>query len=181
MTTPTPLPPHYALKLGSSLDRSLLLRFLQQTYQELCPQAYLPQAALNHLANTTEQYFSRHTPLWWVEWFNPNGRSPSPSLLEQVQGAPPKGIKVGCLWMGHATDQCHGDRHSHIFLLYVAPQHRRQGLGRVLMETATQWSQQQGYRQITLQVFYHNTIALHLYQSLGYETQALTLVKKLEV
>jgi len=168
------MPPHYYLKQGSGLDRPLLLRFLQRTYQELCP-----QASLGHLATTAEQYFSGRTPLWWVEWLDPN---PDPSarrgFLEQVV-SPNRMVKVGCLWMGNAIDQCQGDRHSHIFLLYVAPEHRQQGLGRSLMQTAETWAKHQGDRQITLQVFVSNTAALGLYKALGYEAQSITLGKSL--
>ncbi|MFZ9737484.1 MAG: GNAT family N-acetyltransferase [Prochlorotrichaceae cyanobacterium] len=168
------MPPDYYLKQGSGLDRALLLRFLQRTYQELCPQSHL-----GHLATTAEQYFSGRTPIWWVEWQNPH---PDPTvrrgLLEQVAG---KGhtVKVGCLWMGSAVDQCHGDRHSHIFLLYVDPEHRRQGLGRALMQTAETWAKKQGDRQITLQVFVNNAAALTLYKNLGYEPQSMTFGKAL--
>lgn len=172
------LPPNYYLKQGSGLDRPVLLRFLQHTYQELCP-----QGSVGHLATTAEQYFSGRTPLWWVEWLDPNPRSaPDPlvrrSLLEQVTSSHNL-VKVGCLWMGNAIDQCQGDRHSHIFLLYVAPEHRRQGLGRSLMQTAEAWAKKQGDRQITLQVFVNNAAALKLYNALGYCPQSITLGKSL--
>ena len=35
---------------------------MQRTYQEL-----VPEQDFSHLAQTVEQYFSRETPLWWVE------------------------------------------------------------------------------------------------------------------
>jgi len=173
--------PYYYLKQGSTLDRALLIQFLQRTYQELCP-----HTRLSHLANTAEQYFSGQTPVWWVEWQDPQA-SPqsqaSPGLLAQIRADYSKNnwkqIKVGCLWMGIAVDQCQGDRHSHIFLLYVDPLHRRQGIGRELMKTAEEWAKRQGDRQITLQVFTENQTALSLYRSMGYEDQAITLVKRL--
>lgn len=171
------LPPNYYLKQGSGLDRPVLLRFLQRTYEELCP-----QSSLGHLATTAEQYFSGRTPLWWVEWLDSNAEYPDlpkrRGLLEQVANNH-KLVKVGCLWMGSAVDQCQGDRHSHIFLLYVAPEHRRQGLGRSLMQTAEDWARKQGDRQITLQVFVNNPAAITLYKALGYQPQSITLGKTL--
>ncbi len=72
-----------------------------------------------------------------------------------------------------------GDRHAHIFLLYVAPAHRRRGIGRALMQQAEVWARAQGDRQIGLQVFQSNQAALQLYRSLGFETQSLWMAKPL--
>jgi ribosomal protein S18 acetylase RimI-like enzyme len=145
--------PGYSLRLGSGLDRALLLKFMQRTYREL-----YPQQTFTHLAQTVEQYLSKETPIWWVEG------------AREV---------VACLWLGNATDQIQGDRHAYIFLLYVAPTHRRQGIGSALMAKAEDWAKKRGDRQIGLQVFQHNQPALHLYERLGYKVQSLWLTKSL--
>jgi ribosomal protein S18 acetylase RimI-like enzyme len=163
------LPPNYSLRLGSGLERSLLLKFLQNTYQEL-----YPEGDFSHLAYTVEQYFSKTTPVWWVE-HKLDQRGDLPTLLPNSHWSEP----VACLWVGISIDQLQGDRHAHIFLLYVAPSHRRQGIGKVLMQQAETWAQERGDRQIGLQVFASNQPALALYRSLGYETQSLWMVKKL--
>jgi len=155
--------PGYYLRTGSSLERSLLVKFMQQTYQEL-----FPEQDFSHLAQTVEQYFSNSTPLWWVE-------AEEKAELEQVRQhwlTP-----VACLWVGNAVDQIRGDRHPHIFLLYVLPEHRRRGLGKALMRYVEDWALSQGARQIGLQVFESNQPALNLYQQLGYQTQSLWMVK----
>ncbi|MBN3894010.1 MAG: GNAT family N-acetyltransferase, partial [Nostoc sp. NOS(2021)] len=84
---------------------------------------------------------------------------------------------IACLWVGNAIDQVHGNRHAHIFILYVVPEHRRHGIGRALMRYVENWAIQRGDRQIGLQVFQSNKPALNLYNHLGYQTQSLWMVK----
>lgn len=151
--------PGYYLRVGSGLDRALLVKFMQRTYQDLAP-----EQDFSHLARTVEQYFSQETPLWWVD------------LGEQAELLPPT---VACLWVGNAVDQLHGDRHAHIFLLYVMPQHRRRGIGTALMRYVENWAVARGDRQIGLQVFQSNQSAINLYNQLGYQNQFLWMVKSL--
>jgi ribosomal protein S18 acetylase RimI-like enzyme len=159
------LPPGYYFRQGSSIDKALLVKFNQRTYQEL-----FPEQNFSHLARTVEQYFSSDTPLWWV--------------YEEVgeQGAGSRGetfFPIACLWAGNAVDQVTGKRHAHIFLLYVVPEHRRKGIGTALMRHLETWAKQRGDRQIGLQVFEANTPALSLYQQLGFQTQSLWMTKAL--
>jgi ribosomal protein S18 acetylase RimI-like enzyme len=141
---------------------------MRRTYQEL-----FPHQDFDHLARTVEQYFSTDTPLWWVEenseemgkWGD-GGQSHTP-------------CPIACLWVGNAIDQVQGDRHAHIFLLYVLPEHRRRGIGTALMHHVETWATQRGDRQIALQVFSSNQPALNLYQQLGYQTQSLWMIKPL--
>jgi ribosomal protein S18 acetylase RimI-like enzyme len=135
---------------------------MQTTYAE-----FSGNNKIAHLAETVEQYFSSETPLWWVRQ---NLRSSAFGLLPSP---------IACLWMGTAVDQLEGDRCAHIFLLYVAPEHRRQGIGATLMQLAENWARQRGDRQIGLQVFQVNQPALHLYESLGYQVQSLGMSKQL--
>jgi len=151
--------PGYYIRRGSTVERSLLVKFMQQTYQDL-----FPQQDFAHLGRTVEQYFSQETPLWWVEYL---GKEDSPQ--------PP----IACLWVGNAIDQVQGDRHAHIFLLYVVPEHRRRGVGTALMKYVENWAIQRGDRQIGLQVLTSNPAALNLYNHLGYQTQSLWMLKSL--
>jgi len=150
------LPPEYQLKAGSALDQALLVKFMQRTYRELSPGGNFA-----HLAETVDLYFSRETPLWWVE---------RQGVLDPI----------ACLWMGVAVDQVWGDRHAHIFLLYVVPTERRQGIGSALMQFVEAWARERGDRQISLQVFTSNQAALELYRTLGYQTQSHWMVKPLK-
>lgn len=161
-------PAGYMLRQGTGLDRALLVKFMQRTYQEIAP-----GHAFAHLAQTVEQYFSADTPVWWVD------RPPlCASVVIPVTDAA-IAQPIGCLWLGSAIDQVEGDRHSHIFLLYVAPACRRQGIGAALIRQAEAWAVQRGDRQIGLHVFQSNQPAINLYAKLGYSPQSLWMVKPL--
>ncbi len=156
------LPPEYRLRAGSRREQATLVKFMQLTYQELFPE----QEDFAHLAETVERYFSRETPLWWVE------------VLNQEE-SPYRPATVAGLWMGNAVDQVEGDRHAHVFLLYVMPEHRRLGIASALMHHAEDWARNRGDRQMGLMVFQINQPALDLYQRLGYQTHSLWMVKPL--
>ncbi|PLZ99964.1 GNAT family N-acetyltransferase [Fischerella thermalis CCMEE 5268] len=162
--------PGYCIRHGSSLDRALLVKFMQLTYQEM-----FPNQDFSHLAQTVEQYFSSQTPLWWVEEYGGMGRTGD----GEKDFTPPPHHPIACLWMGNAIDQVTGDRHAHIFLLYVVPKHRRRGIATALMQYAEDWAKNRGDRQMGLQVFQSNQAALNLYSGLGYQTQSLWLKKLL--
>ena len=159
--------PGYKIRRGSTLDKALLVKFMQRTYQE----AY-PQQDFSHLATTVEQYFSNDTPVWWVDFLGEE--------LRRDQGITSPSSPVACLWVGNAIDQVQGDRHAHIFLLYVVPEHRQRGIGTALMRYVENWARARGDHQIGLQVFQSNTAALNLYNQLGYQTQSLWMVKSLD-
>lgn len=57
--------------------------------------------------------------------------------------------------------------------LMVARGHRRRGAGRALMEAAEAWAREAGITKIELHVFPHNTPAIGLYESLGYEREGI--------
>lgn len=167
--------PGYQLRVGSGLERSLLVKFLQRTYREL-----YPKQNFGHLADTVEEYFSKQTPLWWVEVADSEAQSQTGETSLYVESLPTaRRSPVGCLWMGNAIDQVRGDRHAHIFLLYVAPKHRRRGIGSALMGRAREWARERGDRQITVQVFVANKPAIELYASLGYQPYSILMVKSL--
>jgi ribosomal protein S18 acetylase RimI-like enzyme len=148
----------YRYWAGKRADQRLLLQFLHQAYQELCP-----RAELEHLNETVQQLWSDPVGLWFIE-----------STLPEFSGQ-----TLGCLWLGNAIDQVSGDRYTHIFLLYVNPDHRRLGLGTVLMEHAETWAMEHGNGQIGLHVFVDNLPAHALYRRLGYTSQAIFLRKHL--
>lgn len=163
---------NYLIRSGSRLDRALLLKFLERGYADVFPgQDY------SHLARTVEQYFSPDTPLWWVDYVG-SGDKGNKGQETVAQSSVPNS-PVACLWAGNAIDQLRGSRHTHIFLLYVIPEHRRRGLGTALMKYVENWARKRGDRQIALQVFQSNQPAINLYSQLGYETQSLWMIKPL--
>jgi GNAT superfamily N-acetyltransferase len=145
----------YQLVAGHALDVNILCEFLQITYQELYPQ----QQDYQHLSATVDRYFSAQTPLWFVTTSS--------------------STKIACLWLGIAIDQITGIRHPNIFLIYVNPNYRRQGIGRALMEYIHAWAKDRGYTQIGLQVFTTDRPALDLYQQLGYQSRSISMMREL--
>lgn len=147
---------------------------MHRTYQDL-----FPNEDFSHLEQTVKQYFSSDTPLWWVEEegeqeSSEQGDMREMSEIRRISNAP---CPIACLWVGNAIDQVQGNRHAHIFILYVLPEHRRRGIGTALMRYVENWAIQRGDRQIGLQVFQSNKPALNLYNQLGYQTQSLWMVK----
>lgn len=161
----------YQLIAGEAIDVATLVKFLQITYREISPQ----QHDYQHLQSTVDRYFSTDTPLWFVTVPEIEPSLPDSLLLptrERVQ-------KIACLWLGTAIDQITGVRHPNIFLIYVDPSYRRQGIARALMAYAQTWAKAQGYTQIGLQVFTNNQPAIELYQQLGYQPRSISMMREL--
>jgi ribosomal protein S18 acetylase RimI-like enzyme len=166
--------PGYRIGCGSTRDQALLVKFMKQTYQEM-----FPNQDFSHLTQTVEQYFSNNTPLWWVYFVDENSQKHrSPGTEGNTLPSPIS--PIGCLWVGNSINQIGGDRHAHIFLLYVMPEYRRQGIAKALMKYLEKWAFARGDQQIGLQVFQSNPPALNLYQQMGYQTQSLWMIKPLK-
>ena len=52
--------------------------------------------------------------------------------------------------------------------LMVGASHRRQGIGRALLEAAAQWARESEVRKLELHVLPHNTAAIALYEDFGF-------------
>lgn len=193
--------PGYRLRQGSALDRALLVKFMQRTYREINP-----AGKVEHLAQTVQQHFTADTPVWWVESIPPANSSPansSPGYSSPGYSSPAnsslsnsslpnshrttrwtelphqknQASPVACLWMGSARNQMNGSRQAYVFLLYVEPEHRHQGIGTMLMRHGEQWARQRGDQEMGLQVFHRNQPALNLYEKLGYAPAAVWMMK----
>lgn len=153
------LPKSYQLQSGGNRHRSILVKYMKYTYQELDPQ----QQDFHHLQDTVNRFFSSQTPLWLVKKASQTTKAET----------------VGCLWLGNAIDQRSGISYAHILLIYVQPQHRCQGIGTALIQQAENWAKARGDRQLGLQVFIDNQTALNLYRRQGFQTQSLLMLKPL--
>lgn len=160
MAIPFPIA-DYRLEKGSSLDRARLVKFMQRAYKDLGA-----TEVGAHLADTVQRHFNSRSNLWWL--IGPDAAA----LTRSLPGVPPRHEPIGCLWLGESIDQRNGQKQAYVFLLYIDKAHRRKGLGSALMVHAQQWAKQQGYAQVSLQVFEDNFSALGLYEKLGYKPQA---------
>ena len=57
--------------------------------------------------------------------------------------------------------------------LMVAAGHRRQGIGRALLEQAVEWARESQVEKLELHVFPHNEPAIRLYEQFGFEREGL--------
>jgi RimJ/RimL family protein N-acetyltransferase len=80
----------------------------------------------------------------------------------------PAGI-VGRLSLGR--DPHPASRHAADLGLMVAGSHRRQGIGRALLEAAVTWAADTGVRKLELHVFPHNDAAIALYEAFGFRQE----------
>ncbi len=166
MADPFPIE-NYRIEAGSSLQRARLVKFMQRAYRDMNEgKAGTSSSTGAHLADTVQRHLSSTSKLWWLI---DNKATALPAGLPGIHtGLDP----VGCLWMGEAIDQRTGGKQAYVFLLYVAPAHRKKGLAKALMNHARCWAKQAGYTQISLQVFEDNEAAMNLYTQLGYQSQA---------
>jgi ribosomal protein S18 acetylase RimI-like enzyme len=68
-----------------------------------------------------------------------------------------------------------GRHYAHVaeIAILVSNGHRREGLGRILMETGIAWSRAVGVAKLSLQVFPDNVGAIQLYRSLGFREEGI--------
>jgi ribosomal protein S18 acetylase RimI-like enzyme len=84
---------------------------------------------------------------------------------------------VGTLWLGRPFS---GDSNTwFVFDIEIAEDSRGRGYGRAAMEAAETWTREHGGTRVALNVFGPNLIARALYDSLGYEVQAISMFKEL--
>jgi RimJ/RimL family protein N-acetyltransferase len=70
-----------------------------------------------------------------------------------------------------ARDPHPASRHVADLGLMVAEGHRRQGIGRALLEQAVRWARAHGVRKLELHVFPHNEAAIALYEDFGFRRE----------
>ncbi len=86
--------------------------------------------------------------------------------------------KAGLLWLGRSNDQFTCEDTGYVLGIYVAPEFRRKGLGRKMLESAELWCKEKGYLYLTLNVGNENDVAKRFYESCGYGVRS-TVMRKL--
>jgi RimJ/RimL family protein N-acetyltransferase len=72
-----------------------------------------------------------------------------------------------------SRDPHSASRHVADLGLMVAASHRRQGIGKALLEQAVAWARDAGVRKLELHVFPWNEPAIRLYEQFGFEREGL--------
>ena len=77
------------------------------------------------------------------------------------------------------AEDCETDRVAYLEGWYVEPEHRRQGLGRALMEASEQWGREQGCTEFGSDALIDNDVSAAAHQALGFvETVQIRCFKK---
>jgi GNAT superfamily N-acetyltransferase len=109
-----------------------------------------------------------------VEQLFPGGRSSPEQLVFVVES---DGDPVGQLWLADRDDVL--QRCLFVYQLYIDEAYRGCGYGKAAMLLAEEEARRRGIARLALNVFGRNTVARRLYQSLGYEENAVAMSKAL--
>jgi len=72
------------------------------------------------------------------------------------------------------------ETHAFLYDIWVAPDHRDQGIGKALVDWASNWARERGHRKIKLEVGEGNERARHVYESLGFRAERRYMGKPLK-
>lgn len=90
------------------------------------------------------------------------------------------GTFAGFLHLQTQTDYFNGEKHGYISDVAVAREFEGHGIGRMLLETAEDWTRTNGYHLLTLYVFAGNTHARQIYERHGFSQEVIKYVKVIE-
>ncbi len=116
----------------------------------------------------------RHADESMARSFPSGAPSPGHAVFDVVDDA---GVTVGYLWIGPDTSD--DSSAWWIWDIVIDADKRGRGLGRTAMVLGEEYARAQGARTLGLNVFGFNTGARGLYESLGYETTSVKMLKRL--
>ena len=87
-------------------------------------------------------------------------------------------LRVGIIWMKANLDTA--NKNGFIYDIAIDESRRGKGYGRQAMQLIEEKARELGLGQMGLHVFAKNKVALNLYESLGYETKSLNMIKDLK-
>ena len=85
---------------------------------------------------------------------------------------------VGVIWLKANVDR--PVKSGFIFDVEIKEEFRGKGYGKQIMLLIEEKARELGLKSIGLHVFAYNKVAKNLYESIGYETSSLNMIKKLE-
>ena len=87
---------------------------------------------------------------------------------------------AGFIYLTTESDYFTGEKLGYISDLAVAPQAEGQGVGRLLISAAEDWTREKGYRRLTLDVFAGNERARRVYEKAGFMPAVVKYEKSIE-
>ncbi|UCG36668.1 MAG: GNAT family N-acetyltransferase [Candidatus Bathyarchaeota archaeon] len=86
---------------------------------------------------------------------------------------------LGYVWVGERSNLMTGTRHGYIYDVFVKEEHRRKGVGMILMEKAESYCRETGYTEMLLMVAINNQPAEKLYIKQGFKAEQKYMLKRL--
>ena len=93
-------------------------------------------------------------------------------IAEDENGKP-----AGFIHLQTATDYFRNEKYGYISDLAVDESFEGQGIGRLLLQTAEEWTHGNGYRLLALYVFAGNSHARKIYEKFGFQQEVIKYVK----
>lgn len=89
------------------------------------------------------------------------------------------GKRLGYVNVRGSADEIANERCGYIALLAVVAEAEGEGVGQALVEEAENWTKQQGFRRLSLDVFASNHRGLRFYEKAGFRPETIRVVKRL--
>lgn len=87
-------------------------------------------------------------------------------LLAEIDG---KIVGSGYAKLMHSKPFERHKQHAYLGFMYITPEHRGQGINKIVLDRLIDWAVQQGIDEIRLDVFAENSPAINAYQKAGFE------------
>jgi ribosomal protein S18 acetylase RimI-like enzyme len=88
--------------------------------------------------------------------------------------------RVGYIWVGSFRNGFTGEQHAHIINIYVESGCQGKGIGAELRLLAEDWTRQQNFSELSLNVSSHNHRAIGLYGKMGFQNEVFYMAKQIE-
>ena len=88
-------------------------------------------------------------------------------------------VRLGFIHARAHNDSISGETCGTVPLLAVSPSSQGIGVGKTLITAAEAWAKNLGYRLLHLEVFSNNSNAYHFYQSQGFKSETVHMIKPL--
>jgi len=85
------------------------------------------------------------------------------------------GNEVGCIWLRVEKD--HVVPSGFIYAVFISKEQRGKGYGAGTMKAIEAKASEMGLRRLMLHVFTHNPVAIRLYESAGYKTASINMIR----
>jgi len=86
---------------------------------------------------------------------------------------------LGYVWVGERSNAMTGTKHGYIYDMFVKEEHRRKGIGMMLMEKAERYCREKEYHEMLLMVAVNNQPAEKLYIKQGFKAEQMYMLKRL--